>query len=66
MIKDPAFWRVDGLSMAEHRERVLSQMHLLVDNGGVHRAFPKEYGGEDDATGSHRPSSPASAVDAGC
>ncbi len=48
MIKDPAFWRVDGLSMAEHRERVLSQMHLLVDNGGVHRAFPKEYGGEAD------------------
>ena len=46
MIKDPAFWRVDGLSMEEHRERVLSQMHLLVDNGGVHRAFPKEYGGE--------------------
>lgn len=46
MIKDPAFWRVDGLSMDEHRERVLSQMHLLVDNGGVHRAFPKEYGGE--------------------
>lgn len=46
MIKDPAFWRVDGLSMAEHRERVLSQMHLLVDNGGVHRAFPKEFGGE--------------------
>ncbi len=46
MIKDPAFWRVDGLSMEEHRERVLSQMHLLVDNGGVHRAFPTEYGGE--------------------
>ncbi len=32
--------------MAEHRERVLSQMHLLVDNGGVRRAFPEEYGGE--------------------
>ncbi|SFR90187.1 Acyl-coenzyme A oxidase [Microbacterium sp. cf046] len=48
MIKDPAFWRVDGLSMDEHRERVLSQMHLLVDNGGVHRAFPAEYGGAAD------------------
>ncbi|MFE1664854.1 acyl-CoA dehydrogenase [Microbacterium sp. P02] len=45
MIKDPAFWRVDGQSMSEHRERVLSQMHLLVEQGGVHRAFPKEYGG---------------------
>lgn len=48
MIKDPAFWRVDGLGMDEHRERVLSQMHLLVDHGGVHRAFPKEFGGAAD------------------
>jgi acyl-CoA oxidase len=48
MIKDPAFWRVDGLSMDEHRERVLSQMHLLVEHGGVLRAFPKEYGGAEN------------------
>ncbi|MBU4464622.1 MAG: acyl-CoA dehydrogenase family protein [Actinobacteria bacterium] len=48
MIKDPAFWRVDGLSMDEHRERVLSQMHLLVEQGGVHRAFPKAYGGAEN------------------
>ena len=48
MIKDPAFWRVDGQSMDEHRERVLSQMHLLVEHGGVHRAFPTQFGGEDD------------------
>ena len=48
MIKDPAFWRKDDLSMNEHRERVLSQLHLLVDNKAVHRAFPKEYGGEDN------------------
>ncbi|MCR2764899.1 acyl-CoA dehydrogenase family protein [Microbacterium sp. zg.B48] len=48
MIKDPAFWRVDGLTMAEHRERVLSQMHLLVEHKGVHRAFPKEYGGAEN------------------
>ncbi|WP_409047845.1 acyl-CoA dehydrogenase [Microbacterium sp. HA-8] len=46
MIKDPAFWRVDDLGKDEHRERVLSQLHLLVENGGVHRAFPVEYGGE--------------------
>ena len=45
LIKDPAFWRIDGQSMAEHRERVLSQLHLLVDAGGSRRAFPKEYGG---------------------
>jgi acyl-CoA oxidase len=48
MIKDPAFWRVDGMPMAEHRERVLSQLHLLVQHGGSRRAFPKEYGGLDD------------------
>ena len=48
MIKDPAFWRVDGLSMQEHRERVLTQMHLLVEQGGVLRAFPKEYGGAEN------------------
>lgn len=48
MIKDPAFWRKDELGMTEHRERVLSQLHLLVDNKAVHRAFPKKYGGEGD------------------
>ncbi|WP_243076131.1 acyl-CoA dehydrogenase [Microbacterium sp. SS28] len=48
MLKDPAFHRVDDLGMDEHRERVLSQLHLLVENGTVHRAFPKEYGGEDN------------------
>src|SRR3546814_7265633 len=51
MIKDPAFWRVDGLSMEEHRERVLSQLHLLVENKAVHRAFPKRFGGSEDNGG---------------
>ena len=51
MIKDPAFWRVEGLPMAEHRERVLTQLHLLVHHGGSRRAFPEEYGGEDDHGG---------------
>lgn len=48
MIKDPAFWRMDDLGKDEHRERVLSQLHLLVDNKAVHRAFPKAFGGEDN------------------
>lgn len=48
LIKDPAFWQVNGLPMEEHRERVLSQLHLLVDAGGSRRAFPKEYGGLED------------------
>ncbi|MDT0182700.1 acyl-CoA dehydrogenase [Microbacterium sp. ARD31] len=48
MIKDPAFWRVEGMPMPEHRERVLTQLHLLVENGASGRALPKEYGGLDD------------------
>jgi acyl-CoA oxidase len=48
MIKDPAFWRIDGQSMADHRERTLTQLHLLVEHGGSRRAFPAEYGGHGD------------------
>jgi acyl-CoA oxidase len=48
MIKDPAFWRQDDLGKDEHRERVLSQLHLLVENKAVHRAFPKSLGGEEN------------------
>ena len=48
MIKDPAFWQVAGMPMAEHRERVLTQLHLLVEHGGSRRAFPEEYGGLND------------------
>ena len=48
MVKDPAFWRDDSLGMDEHRERVLAQLHLLVENGAVHRAFPKAYGGQEN------------------
>lgn len=48
MIKDPAFWRVDGLGMKEHRERVRAQLHLLVENRAVSRAFPRSFGGEEN------------------
>ncbi|MFB7249077.1 acyl-CoA dehydrogenase [Microbacterium sp. NPDC056234] len=48
MIKDSAFWRKDDLGKDEHRERVLSQLHLLVENHSVHRAFPKRFGGEEN------------------
>ena len=48
MIKDPAFWRIDGLPMAEHRERVLTQVHLLVEHGGSRRAMPEKFGGLND------------------
>jgi len=45
MIKDPAFWRIDGQPVAEHRERVLAQLRLLVENDASGRAYPEEYGG---------------------
>ncbi len=48
MIKDPVFWKIEGQPMADHRERVLSQLHLLVENDGSRRAFPEEYGGLND------------------
>jgi acyl-CoA oxidase len=48
MIKDPAFWRIDGQSMADHRERVLTQLHLLVEHGGSRRAMPERFGGQND------------------
>lgn len=46
MIKDPAFWRVEGMPMAEHRERTLGQLKMLADRGASGRAYPKEYGGQ--------------------
>ncbi len=48
MIKDPAFWRIDGQTVDEHRERVLNQLHLIVENGASSRAYPEEYGGKSD------------------
>lgn len=48
MTKNPDLWRDDSLAMDEHRARVLGQLHLLVEQGGVHRAFPKAYGGEEN------------------
>ncbi len=48
LIRDEAYWRIDGQSMAEHRERTLRQLHLLVDNNGSRRSFPRRYGGLED------------------
>jgi acyl-CoA oxidase len=47
----PEMHKIDGLSMAEHRERVLGQMHLLVKNGQVNKAFPTAQGGLNDHGG---------------
>ena len=47
----PDLQRIEGQPMAEHRERVLGQLKLLVEQGAVHKAFPKELGGNDDHGG---------------
>lgn len=47
----PEYQRIEGQTMAEHRERVLGQLKLLVESGAIQKAFPKELGGEDDHGG---------------
>lgn len=37
--------------MDEHRARVLRQLGVLVERNAVHRAFPREFGGEDNHGG---------------
>jgi acyl-CoA oxidase len=51
LVARPEFQRIDGLSLAEQRERTFGQLKLLVDAGAVHRAFPKALGGDDDHGG---------------
>ncbi|MFN4001603.1 acyl-CoA dehydrogenase [Microcella sp.] len=51
LMRDSAFHRDPSLGMVEHRERVLGQLKLLVERGDVHRAFPAEFGGDDDFGG---------------
>ncbi|MDM4762187.1 acyl-CoA dehydrogenase [Galbitalea sp. SE-J8] len=47
----PDLHRVDGLGLDEHRARVLHQLGILVDEGVVHRAFPKSVGGGENHGG---------------
>jgi acyl-CoA oxidase len=47
----PEMHQVNGLSMADHRERVLGQLHLLVQDGQVNLAFPIELGGQGNHGG---------------
>ncbi|GGH50867.1 acyl-CoA dehydrogenase family protein [Microbacterium album] len=51
MLKDPALWREDGLTHHEHRERVFQQLRKLVAHNSIARAFPVEYGGENNNGG---------------
>ncbi|MBX3100522.1 MAG: acyl-CoA dehydrogenase family protein [Salinibacterium sp.] len=47
----PEIMRIEGLSLDEHRKRVMEQLHILVAEGAVQRAFPKSVGGEENAGG---------------
>ncbi len=47
----PELHKVEGLSLAEHRKRVFGQLGILVEQNGVHRAFPTRLGGNDDHGG---------------
>ncbi|WP_157157651.1 acyl-CoA dehydrogenase [Diaminobutyricimonas sp. LJ205] len=47
----PEMQRIEGQSMAEHRERTLGQLRVLVENGQLNRALPKSLGGLDDHGG---------------
>lgn len=47
MLTADEFHKIEGLTKEDHRERVLEQLHGLVREGAVHRAFPAEFGGDD-------------------
>jgi acyl-CoA oxidase len=51
LLERDEFHRIPGLGMVEHRERVRHQLHRLVEEGAVHRAFPAAVGGQDDHGG---------------
>ncbi len=51
-LTDERLHRVEGLPMAEHRERILAQIRILAAEGDVLRAFPTVLGGADDPGGS--------------
>jgi len=51
LVAKPEFQQIPGLGIEEHRARVLEQMHAMVREGAVARAFPQEYGGHDDHGG---------------
>lgn len=48
---DPRFHNIPGQSMEEQRERVLGQLRLLVEEGAIQRAYPKDLGGKDNHGG---------------
>jgi acyl-CoA oxidase len=47
----PELHKVEGLTHTEHRGRVFQQLGVLVEQNGVHRAFPSRLGGTGDHGG---------------
>ncbi|WP_426225910.1 acyl-CoA dehydrogenase [Pseudarthrobacter sp. DSP2-3-2b1] len=51
LASQPELHKIEGLTHTDHRTRAFGQLKFLVDNNGVHRAFPAELGGADDHGG---------------
>jgi acyl-CoA oxidase len=51
LLRREEFHYLPGATMAEHRLRASGQLKRLVEEGVVHRAFPKSLGGEEDHGG---------------
>ncbi|CAN5463278.1 acyl-CoA dehydrogenase [soil metagenome] len=51
LLKRDEFHYIPGATMVEHRLRTAGQLKRLVEEGVVHRAFPKSLGGEEDHGG---------------
>ncbi|WP_456785772.1 acyl-CoA dehydrogenase family protein [Cellulomonas sp. P5_C5] len=51
LMADERFHRIEGQTLADHRERVLGQLRLLAAEGDVHRSFPTRFGGHEDHGG---------------
>lgn len=48
---DPRLHTAQGTPMEEYRERVFSQLGILVEEGAIQRAFPSDLGGGDNHGG---------------
>jgi acyl-CoA oxidase len=48
---DPRIHKIDGLTVAEHRQRALEQCQMLVDAGAIQRPFPNGFGGSENHGG---------------
>lgn len=47
----PEMWKIEGLPMDQHRQRVFGQLGELVKAGGVHLSFPESVGGKANPGG---------------